>query len=992
MTTETRIFGRAISFLGTHNATGGGHMWNRRCRSAAGLLGRFLVPLTAIVACHAGPRIRDGFEQGFPVTHFEPSGALDGNELFGNSVDVFAFGGSDCFKQGCRIIPAGDSGQVEQKVLTLDHPNIERCFDACLRANLTETPGGVAEAEQVSCQWYRGNKSCSVSSIGPVRCWNGTGYEGYHEHVHSADSDYFSFHHRSAENGGCPVRLRSELLLVGARMDGASPTLVDSGLATLYTRRSFSNETWEFVAFVTPEDANDLSQNDNYGAAVHIFNQHYILVSSNFDDTPGHANLHNTGSVFLFQVYYAANGSASSTIELQQIHSPSTIENEHFGSSIASDGRQWLAISSRGEAPYRGYVYLYQLYTGPNGTPQFQHSQTLSGNQTSSYSGYFGRSISISGKTMAVGADATDVGGKTNQGCVHVYELDTQNTWVYQQQITASDGEANDRFGYSLSLDNDKRLLVGSHHDVNENGGNNPGAAYYYVRNGSSSHPWIERQKIILDSASTDNYFGAAISHSSIGDMAAIGSTGDLSMNGSVYIYNFNRTLDQYTLLQSVTHFNSTNAIEHRFGSALKFSNNILAIGAERDDNLESGVVDAGAVDVFSFKPSKPTADMVKSIRVKNGYIEIEVIPLGSTFPHGDVTEYVAFTDGSGCEMQSNGQCWKRHFSASASTVEASDRRLLASLDGVSLETQQSMVEQNINYSIILNITGLMNGKPYRVTLAACAKRGCGMFTQFYGPFVPAQPPNQMPQPVATAGNGVISVVAPAPTWDGGGAIITYMAMLLPDGRHLENAVEAKFLFDRLVNGKAYTVHVYAQNWAGTSAISAASGTAVPAEVPGSPKVISVPVHDKGFIARFDAPAWDGGGSILYYVLVLYQQSKNATLPAVGTVIGNSSDASTTSIRVDNLKNFVVYNVTVRAVNWQGLGNYSDFYQVVPMPPPNTLLPGLSAGIIVLIVLLSLSFVGGTAFLARKLYIERAARKRRLKIAPLENNRKYFMD
>ena len=51
---------------------------------------------------------------------------------------------------------------------------------------------------------------------------------------------------------------------------------------------------------------------------------------------------------------------------------------------------------------------------------------------------------------MAVGADATDVGGSTNQGCVHVYELDAQNTWVHRQQITASDGEPNDRFGYSL--------------------------------------------------------------------------------------------------------------------------------------------------------------------------------------------------------------------------------------------------------------------------------------------------------------------------------------------------------------------------------------------------------------------------------------------------------------------------------------------------------------------------------------------------------------
>ena len=48
------------------------------------------------------------------------------------------------FQARLPIVSAGDSGHVEQKVLTLDHPNIERCFDACLRTNVTETPGGGA--------------------------------------------------------------------------------------------------------------------------------------------------------------------------------------------------------------------------------------------------------------------------------------------------------------------------------------------------------------------------------------------------------------------------------------------------------------------------------------------------------------------------------------------------------------------------------------------------------------------------------------------------------------------------------------------------------------------------------------------------------------------------------------------------------------------------------------------------------------------------------
>lgn len=96
----------------------------------------------------------------------------------------------------------------------------------------------------------------------------------------------------------------------------------------------------------------------------------------------------------------------------------------------------------------------------------------------------FGNGISISGDTAVVGAWADDIGANVNQGSAYVF-VKTGTTWTQQAKLTASDGAANDTFGYSVSISGNT-IVVGS--DVDDVGANvNQGSAYVFVRNGAQS-------------------------------------------------------------------------------------------------------------------------------------------------------------------------------------------------------------------------------------------------------------------------------------------------------------------------------------------------------------------------------------------------------------------------------------------------------------------------------------------------------------------------
>jgi hypothetical protein len=74
----------------------------------------------------------------------------------------------------------------------------------------------------------------------------------------------------------------------------------------------------------------------------------------------------------------------------------------------------------------------------------------------------FGYSVSVSGDTVVVGAYGDDDGGSSS-GSAYVFVRDA-GMWSQEAKLTASDHEAFDRFGYSVSVSGDK-VVVGAYTD-----------------------------------------------------------------------------------------------------------------------------------------------------------------------------------------------------------------------------------------------------------------------------------------------------------------------------------------------------------------------------------------------------------------------------------------------------------------------------------------------------------------------------------------------
>jgi co-chaperonin GroES (HSP10) len=86
----------------------------------------------------------------------------------------------------------------------------------------------------------------------------------------------------------------------------------------------------------------------------------------------------------------------------------------------------------------------------------------------------FGTSVAVGNGRIVVGARYDDGGSNLNQGSAYIFDLDGNQLGI----ITASDGAANDYFGYSVAAGSGK-IVVGAPFD-NVGSNNDQGSAYIY--------------------------------------------------------------------------------------------------------------------------------------------------------------------------------------------------------------------------------------------------------------------------------------------------------------------------------------------------------------------------------------------------------------------------------------------------------------------------------------------------------------------------------
>jgi hypothetical protein len=259
----------------------------------------------------------------------------------------------------------------------------------------------------------------------------------------------------------------------------------------------------------------------------------------------------------------------------QQVTASDGTANDLFGASVAIDGN--TAVVGAPDHGNGGTVYVFTL----SGSTWTQQAELTAADAASGDS--FGVSVAISGTTIAVGDGNHKVGNNAAQGAVYVF---TQNgtTWSQQQELTASDGAANDRFGLSVALDG-TTLVVGSDaHQVGSNAAQ--GAAYVFT---SSNSTWTQQQELIASDGAANDEFGSSVAIS--GTTIVVGApdheVGTNATQGAAYVFAQSGT----TWTQQQELADSKGVAHDQFGTSVAISGTTVLVGAPNHyDGLEAGL------------------------------------------------------------------------------------------------------------------------------------------------------------------------------------------------------------------------------------------------------------------------------------------------------------------------------------------------------------------------------------------------------------------
>ena len=258
----------------------------------------------------------------------------------------------------------------------------------------------------------------------------------------------------------------------------------------------------------------------------------------------------------------------------------------------------------------------------------------------------FGRAVSLSGDTLAVGALKEDSNQTTitngpsastdnsaaDAGAVYVFTR-SGSTWTQQAYLKAPNAESGDFFGAAIAISDDT-IVVGANKEASnqttitngasastDNSAADAGAAYVFTRSGST---WSQQAYLKAPNAESGDFFGSSVTIS--GNTIVVGASGESSNQTTVTngptasadnsaadagaAYVFTRSGSTWT---QQAYLKAPNAESNdSFGRAVSLSGNTLVVGASSEDSNQTSITngprasadnsasDAGAAYVFT--------------------------------------------------------------------------------------------------------------------------------------------------------------------------------------------------------------------------------------------------------------------------------------------------------------------------------------------------------------------------------------------------------
>jgi len=255
--------------------------------------------------------------------------------------------------------------------------------------------------------------------------------------------------------------------------------------------------------------ASDGTTGDFFGRSVSI-NENSALIGAERDDDNGY----NAGSAYIF------TRSAETWNQTAKLLASDGASEDFFAHSVSLSDDTAL-IGAYGNDDYGDFSGSAYIFSCVDGT--WTEQQKLIP-LDSTEPDWFGWSVCLQDDTALIGARY----GTWCKGYAYVF-IYTNETWTQQAKLIAPDGEPNDSFGTSVSLDGNRALIGSEYDDDNEIGA---GSAYVFNRTGSN---WTFQAKLLASDGALNDFFGDTVCLS--GGTAFIAAVGDEGESGAVYVF-----------------------------------------------------------------------------------------------------------------------------------------------------------------------------------------------------------------------------------------------------------------------------------------------------------------------------------------------------------------------------------------------------------------------------------------------------------------------
>ena len=355
----------------------------------------------------------------------------------------------------------------------------------------------------------------------------------------------------AGDNFGSSIAVSGDTIVVGAPEEGSSATGIggnqsnnsrtDSGAAYVFVR---SGSSWIQQAYLK---ASNTGVGDYFGSAVSISGD-TIVVSAPTEDSSatGIDGDQSSNSRTDSGAAYVFVRSGTSWTQQAYLKASNAGSGDQFGRFIAASGETIVVGApsedsnatgidgnqSNNSASAAGASYVF-VRSGSLWTQQayLKASNTDAGD-------FFGDGVAVSGETVIVGAaredsSATGIDGdqfnnsSLTSGAAYVF-VRTGSSWTQQAYLKASNTDAGDQFGDTVTISGDTVAIGAPRENSNAKGidGNQfnnssltSGAAYVFVRTGSS---WTQQAYLKASNTGPGDQFSRSIA--AYGDTVVVGA------------------------------------------------------------------------------------------------------------------------------------------------------------------------------------------------------------------------------------------------------------------------------------------------------------------------------------------------------------------------------------------------------------------------------------------------------------------------------------